>query len=119
MKKSSLISIIGASVVISASAYFYLTRSEEIEPAPQYSHILFNKVCFHDDFAPGMTAEINYRGLTRELRKTEEGESHASFEIPQEVLRSSSKITLWAIDRDGNRSAARSLSIRDGLIFEN
>jgi len=86
--------------------------------SPSYDHFFQDKICFRDNFAPGMKAEISCYGEIMRLKKVSEGEELSFFYLPKHILMSNNIFYVWATDREGNRSPKQELYTRNGAISE-
>ena len=90
--------------------YYFITP-------PSYGNSI-GSVAFKDDLAVGMTAFAEYRGKNVELKQLSLREHLASFDLTRE-LGSVSEFSVYAVDRDGNKSEPKTLFTLDGVLVEN
>ena len=121
------ISTIASTSFVAIASIFYVgqnKKSNQEPQAPTYSQLVHNEVastnevCFRDNFAPGMTAKINYHGRTINLARKSNGLDYAFFEIPGDATRRNGELEIIATDCEGNRSETKKLPVENGLIYE-
>jgi len=89
------------------------------DEAPRLWLVSTNFIHFNDDLAPGMKAFVRYQdGVEEELASFEVYENRATFRLSKGI-KNVDKFETYAVDRDGNKSEAKTLYVLEGVVLEN
>ncbi len=98
-------------------SYLGIEKIKKNSKTPYYDCITSSFVWFNDDIAPGMHAFIDYGNGEKEMQCDDERAESCSFEIPKGALEAK-EFTVYAVDRDGNKSKLKKLYTLDEVVLE-